>query len=310
MMERNEDMDIAMIGLGKMGGNMARRLLRGGHRVVGYNRSPEAAQALAAEAGLEPALSLEGVVEKLSAPRAVWVMVPAGSPTESTADDLAALLSPGDLIVDGGNSNYKDTMRRAAKVAAKGLHFVDVGTSGGVWGLDEGYSMMVGGGEEAVERLRPVLETLAPAPDQGWGHVGPSGAGHFVKMVHNGIEYGLMQAYAEGFEIMRAKKEFALDLHHVAEIWRSGSVVRSWLLDLTADALASDPELSDIKGWVADSGEGRWTVFEAVDLDVPAPVITLALQARFASRQDESYAAKLLAAMRNQFGGHAVRHEE
>jgi 6-phosphogluconate dehydrogenase len=308
-MERNEDMDIAMIGLGKMGANMARRLLRGGHRVVGYNRSPEAAQALAAEAGLEPALSLEGLVQRLSAPRAVWVMVPAGEPTESTVDALASLLSPGDIIVDGGNSNYKDTMRRAAGMAAKGLHFVDVGTSGGIWGLAEGYSMMVGGDTEAVGRLRPVLETLAPAPDQGWGHVGPSGAGHFTKMVHNGIEYGLMQAYAEGFEIMRAKEEFGLDLHQVSETWRFGSVVRSWLLDLTADALAGDPELSDIKGWVADSGEGRWTVFEAVDLDVPAPVITQALQARFVSRQDESFAAKLLAAMRNQFGGHAVKRE-
>jgi 6-phosphogluconate dehydrogenase len=292
-----------------MGGNMARRLLRGGHRVVGYNRSPEVTQAMAAEAGLEPALSLEGVVKKLSSPRAVWVMVPAGDPTESTVDALAALLSPGDILVDGGNSNYQDTMRRAAKVAAKGLHFADVGTSGGIWGLAEGYSMMVGGDKEAVERLRPVLETLAPAPDQGWGHVGPSGAGHFVKMVHNGIEYGLMLAYAEGFEIMRAKRELDLDLHQVAEIWRFGSVVRSWLLDLTADALADDPGLSDIKGWVADSGEGRWTVFEAVDLDVPAPVITLALQARFVSRQDESYAAKLLAAMRNQFGGHAVKRD-
>jgi len=302
-------MEIAIIGLGKMGGNMARRLLRGGHKVIGYNRSPEATQALAAEAGLEPAFSLEEVIEKLSSPRAVWVMVPAGDPTEQTVEALAALLSPGDIIVDGGNSNYKDTMRRAARVTAQGLHFVDVGTSGGVWGLAEGYSMMVGGELEAVDRLRPVLETLAPAPDQGWGHVGPSGAGHFVKMVHNGIEYGLMQAYAEGFEIMRAKKELDLDLHQVAEIWRFGSVVRSWLLDLTTDALADDPELGDIKDWVADSGEGRWTVFEAVDLDVPAPVITLALQARFVSRQEESYAAKLLAAMRNQFGGHAVKRE-
>jgi len=302
-------MDIAMIGLGKMGANMARRLLRGGHRVVGHDRSPGATEALAAETGLDVAFSLEEVVEKLSPPRVVWIMVPAGDPTERTLDALAALLSPGDIIVDGGNSNYKDTMRRAAGLTAQGLHFVDVGTSGGVWGLAEGYSMMVGGSEEAVERLRPVLETLAPAPDRGWGHVGPSGAGHFVKMVHNGIEYGLMQAYAEGFEIMRAKQEFGLDLHQVAEIWRFGSVVRSWLLDLSAAALADDPELSDIKGWVADSGEGRWTVFEAVDLDVPAPVITLALQARFVSRQDESYAAKLLAAMRNQFGGHAVKRE-
>ncbi len=302
-------MEIAIIGLGKMGGNMARRLLRGGHKVIGYNRSPEATRALAAEAGLEPAFSLEEVVEKLSPPRAVWVMVPAGDPTEQTVEALVALLSAGDIIVDGGNSNYKDTMRRAAKVAAQGLHLVDVGTSGGIWGLAEGYSMMAGGDEEAVDRLRPVLETLAPAPDRGWGHVGPSGAGHFVKMVHNGIEYGLMQAYAEGFEILRAKADLNLDLHQVAEIWRFGSVVRSWLLDLTADALGDDPELGDIKGWVADSGEGRWTVFEAVDLDVPAPVITLALQSRFVSRQDESYAAKLLAAMRNQFGGHAVKRE-
>ena len=302
-------MDIGIIGLGKMGGNMARRLLAGGHRVIGYNLSPEPTEQLAAEAGLEPAFSLEEMVERLQAPRAVWIMVPAGDPTEQTVDGLAEILAPGDVIIDGGNSNYKDTMRRAAAVRARGLHLVDVGTSGGVWGLAEGYSMMVGGDAEAVERLRPVLETLAPAPDRGWGRVGPSGAGHFVKMVHNGIEYGLMQAYAEGFEIMRAKKELDLDLHQVAEIWRFGSVVRSWLLDLTADALADDPELGGIKDWVADSGEGRWTVFEAIDLDVPAPVITLALQARFVSRQDESYAAKLLAAMRNQFGGHAVKRK-
>ena len=300
-------MDIAMIGLGKMGGNMARRLLRGGHRVVGYDRDPAVAQALAAEAGLVPAASLVEVVQLLAPPRAVWVMVPAGVPTEETLTALAALLAPGDILIDGGNSNYKDTIRRAATLKAQGLHLVDVGTSGGIWGLAEGYSMMVGGDDEAVAHLRPVLETLAPAPEQGWGHVGPSGAGHFVKMVHNGIEYGLMQAYAEGFEIMRAKTDFDLDLHQVADIWRFGSVVRSWLLDLTADALADDPELPGIKGWVADSGEGRWTVFEAVDLDVPAPVITAALQARFVSRQEESYAAKLLAAMRNQFGGHAVK---
>ncbi len=302
-------MDIAMIGLGKMGGNMARRLLRAGHRVVGYNRSSEPTQKLKVEAGLEAAFSLEEVVSKLSPARAVWVMVPAGAPTENTIDTLAALLSAGDIIIDGGNSNYKDSMRRAAALKEKGLHFVDVGTSGGVWGLAEGYSMMIGGDEVAVERLRPVLETLAPGPDEGWGRVGPAGSGHFVKMVHNGIEYGLMQAYAEGFEIMRAKGEFDLDLHQIAEVWRFGSVVRSWLLDLTANALADDPELSDIKGWVADSGEGRWTVTEAIDLGVPAPVISLALQARFVSRQDESYAAKLLAAMRNQFGGHAVKRE-
>jgi 6-phosphogluconate dehydrogenase len=302
-------MEIAIVGLGKMGGNMARRLLRAGHRVVGYNRSPEPTQVLKVEEGLEAAFELDEVVTKLTSPRAVWVMVPAGGPTESTINALADLMSAGDIIIDGGNSNYKDSMRRAAALKEKGLQFVDVGTSGGVWGLAEGYSMMVGGDKEAVERLTPILETLAPGPGKGWGHVGPAGSGHFVKMVHNGIEYGLMQAYAEGFEILRAKEEFDLDLHEVAEIWRFGSVVRSWLLDLTADALADDPELSDIKGWVADSGEGRWTVFEAVDLDVPAPVITLALQARFSSRQDESYAAKLLAAMRNQFGGHAVKRE-
>jgi 6-phosphogluconate dehydrogenase len=300
-------MKLGMIGLGKMGANMVRRLIRGGHEVVGYNRSPETTQALAAETGMTPAYSLAEVVAKLEPPRTVWVMVPAGNPTETTIQSLLSLLDEGDLIVDGGNSNYKDTMRRHEMVTAKGLQFVDVGTSGGVWGLKEGYSMMVGGEETAVNQLRPALETLAPGTDYGWGHVGPGGAGHFVKMVHNGIEYGLMQAYAEGFEIMRAKKEFGLDLHQIAEIWRFGSVVRSWLLDLTANALAEDQELSDIAGYVSDSGEGRWTVFEAIDLDVPATVITHSLMARFASRQDESYAAKLLAAMRNQFGGHAVK---
>ncbi len=302
-------MELGMIGLGKMGGNMARRLLRGGHRVVGYNRSPGLTRALESEDGLVAAFSLDELVAQLSPPRAVWVMVPAGEATENTVNALAERLSPGDVVVDGGNSNYKDSMRRAAALQDKGLHFVDVGTSGGVWGLTEGYSLMIGGAKTAVEQLRPVFETLAPGPDQGWGHVGPAGAGHFTKMVHNGIEYGLMQAYAEGLEILRAKKEFELDLHQVVQIWRFGSVVRSWLLDLTADALADDPELSDIAGWVADSGEGRWTVCEAIDLDVPVPVITLALQARFISRQDESYAAKLLAAMRNQFGGHAVKRK-
>jgi 6-phosphogluconate dehydrogenase len=237
-------------------------------------------------------------------------MVPAGDPTESVITTLAGLMESGDIIIDGGNSNYKESIRRAKELQEVGIQFIDVGTSGGVWGLTEGYSMMVGGDDEAVNRVRPALETLAPGADKGWGHVGPNGSGHFVKMVHNGIEYGLMQAYAEGFEIMRAKSEFELDLHQVAELWRFGSVVRSWLLDLTANALADDPELSDIKGWVADSGEGRWTVFDSIDLDVPAPVITLALQMRFISRQDESYAAKILAAMRNQFGGHAVKQAE
>jgi 6-phosphogluconate dehydrogenase len=300
-------MEIAIIGLGKMGGNMARRLLRHGHRVVGYTHSRPQTDELVASDGLVAAYSLEEVVKHLTAPRTVWVMVPAGAPTEETVLALSDLLEPGDVIIDGGNSNYKESQRRAAAVQAKGLHFVDVGTSGGVWGLTEGYSLMIGGSPGIVERLTPIWATLAPAPDQGWGHVGPHGAGHFVKMVHNGIEYGLMQAYAEGFEIMRAKESLSLDLHQIAEIWRVGSVVRSWLLDLTANALADDQALTDIRGWVADSGEGRWTVFEAIDLDVPAPVITSALQARFVSRQDESYAAKLLAAMRNQFGGHAVK---
>jgi 6-phosphogluconate dehydrogenase len=300
-------MEIAMIGLGKMGANMTRRLLQGGHRIVVSDLNNEAVETAVA-AGAVAAASLEALPELLTTPRAVWVMVPAGGPTQNVIDSLARVLTPGDIIIDGGNSNYKDTMRRATTLQQSGLHFVDVGTSGGVWGLTEGYSMMVGGDETAVAHLRPALETLAPAADQGWGHVGPSGSGHFVKMVHNGIEYGLMQAYAEGFEIMKAKGDFALDLHQIAEIWRVGSVVRSWLLDLTANALGDDQNLSDIRGWVADSGEGRWTVFEAIDLDVPAPVITASLQARFVSRQEESYAAKLLAAMRNQFGGHAVKN--
>ncbi len=302
-------MDIAMIGLGKMGGNMASRLLRGGHGVVVYNRSPEPVRAAVAE-GATGATSIEDVVAGLNAPRAIWLMLPAGDVTEEAIGRLANLMSNGDVLIDGGNSNYKDTMRRATFLADKGIFFVDSGTSGGIWGLSEGYSLMVGGRPEAIELIRPALETLAPAADRGWAHVGPSGAGHFTKMIHNGIEYGMMQAYAEGFEILRAKKEFNLDLHQIAELWRYGSVVRSWLLDLTAAALSEDPELSDLRGWVADSGEGRWTVFEAIDQDVPAPVITLALQMRFVSRQDESYAAKLLAAMRNQFGGHAVKTVE
>ncbi len=302
-------MEIAMIGLGKMGANMTTRMLRGGHSVVAFDLNEDSIQAAEAQ-GADGARTLDEIITKLASPRVVWVMVPAGNPTESTITALADILSPGDIIIDGGNSNYKDSIRRAGMLEEKGIFFVDVGTSGGVWGLAEGYSMMVGGESEAVDRIRPVLETLAPGPDLGWGHVGPAGSGHFVKMVHNGIEYGLMQAYAEGFEIMRAKEVFGLDLHQIAEIWRFGSVVRSWLLDLTADALAENPELEGIKDWVADSGEGRWTVFEAIDLDVPAPVITQALQARFVSRQEESYAAKLLAAIRNQFGGHAIKREE
>ena len=301
-------MQIGMVGLGKMGANMTQRLLQGGHDVFVTDLNADAI-ATAEGHGATGASTLAELVDKLSAPRAVWVMVPSGAPTESTLNSLADLLAPDDVVIDGGNSNYKDTMRHAEMFQAKGIHMVDVGTSGGVWGLKEGYSMMIGGSDKAVQHITPILKTLAPGEDFGWGHVGPSGSGHFVKMVHNGIEYGLMQAYAEGFEIMRAKKDFDLDLHQIAEIWRFGSVVRSWLLDLTANALAEDADLTNIKGWVADSGEGRWTVFEAIDQDVPAPVITLSLMARFISRQDESYAAKLLAAIRNQFGGHAIKTE-
>jgi 6-phosphogluconate dehydrogenase len=303
-------MDIAIIGLGKMGGNMAQRLLKGGHRVVGLDQSVEVTRSLAAEHGLAPVFSMAEAVAALPKPRVFWLMVPAGTATESVVEELAGLLMEGDVIIDGGNTFYKDDMRRAETLKTKQIRYIDVGTSGGVWGLTEGYSLMIGGEAEVVESLRSIFETLAPGPERGWGHVGPAGAGHFVKMIHNGIEYGLMQAYAEGFEIMHAKKDFTLDLEQVAQIWRYGSVVRSWLLDLTADALAKDQNLSEIEGWVADSGEGRWTVAEAVDLDVPAPIITLSLQQRFISRQIESYAAKLLAAMRNEFGGHAVRTKQ
>lgn len=299
-------MKLGMVGLGKMGANMTLRLLRDGHELVVTDLNAAAVQS-ATEQGAQAAADVAGIAALLPAPRVVWVMVPHGAPTESSIQALGELLSEGDIVIDGGNSNYKETMRRGEELAARGIRFIDVGTSGGVWGLAEGYSMMVGGEEAAVTHIQPILETLAPAADKGWGRVGPTGSGHFVKMVHNGIEYGMMQAFAEGFEIMRAKGEFALDLHQIAEIWRFGSVVRSWLLDLTANALAEDAELSDVRGWVSDSGEGRWTVFEAIDQDVPAPVITLALMQRFSSRQDESYAAKILAAMRNQFGGHAVK---
>jgi len=300
-------MDIAIIGLGKMGGNMAQRLLKGGQRVVGLDQSADLTRKLASEHGLTPVFSIPEAVATLPKPRVFWLMVPAGTATEAVVDELSGLLSAGDVIIDGGNTYYKDDIRRAEALQAKAIHYVDVGTSGGVWGLAEGYSLMIGGEAELVERLRPIFETLAPAAERGWGRVGPVGAGHFVKMIHNGIEYGLMQAYAEGFEIMHAKKDFDLNLEQVAQIWRYGSVVRSWLLDLTAQALAKDQDLGSIQGWVADSGEGRWTVAEAVDLDVPAPIITLSLQQRFISRQTESYAAKLLAAMRNEFGGHAVK---
>ena len=299
-------MDLAMIGLGKMGSNMATRLLNQGHRVIAYDINEETVQSLV-DKGAEAAQSLEHISQILTPPRSAWVMVPAGRITEETILALAESFSPGDTVIDGGNSYYKDSQRRASLLESKGIHFIDVGTSGGIWGLSEGYSLMVGGEAKVVKRHRSIFESLAPSMDKGWGHVGPHGAGHFVKMIHNGIEYGLMQAYAEGFELLQSKQEFDLDLHQVAEIWRTGSVVRSWLLDLIARALADNPDLEGIKGWVADSGEGRWTVFEAIDQDVPAPIITLALQMRFASRQDESFSAKLLAALRNQFGGHEVK---
>jgi 6-phosphogluconate dehydrogenase len=299
-------MKLAMIGLGKMGANMSRRLMVGGHAVVGLNLEKEVTDGLAEEIGLEAAYSLAEAVDKLEAPRIVWLMVPAGEPVESSVAELAEMLSKDDIVIDGGNSNFNESMRRGETLAERGIHFLDVGVSGGIWGLKEGYSLMVGGNKAVAESVQPIFETLAPAADKGWGYMGPSGSGHFVKMVHNGIEYGLMEAYAEGFEILKARKDFELDLHQVAEVWRDGSVVRSWLLDLTAAALAEDANLSAIKGYVPDSGEGRWTVFEAINLDVPAPVITQALYQRFVSRQEESFAAKLLAAMRHQFGGHAV----
>ena len=301
-------MRIGMVGLGKMGGNMVLRLLAGGQEVVGYDRSEDALQNIAAQ-GAVAVRSVEDLIASLGEPgtRAVWVMVPAGPITQAVIDDLASRLAPGDIIIDGGNSNYKDTQRRAQELAARGLHFVDVGTSGGVWGLKEGYAMMIGGAPEAVERLRPVFEALAPAPDRGWGRMGPSGSGHYVKMVHNGIEYGMMQAYAEGFELMMAHKDFNLDMAQIAELWRHGSVVRSWLLDLTAEALKNSADFNALSDYVADSGEGRWTIIDSVELGVPTPVITLATQMRFRSQQEVSYAGQMLSAMRRAFGGHAVK---
>jgi 6-phosphogluconate dehydrogenase len=301
-------MELGMIGLGRMGANMAERLVKGGHRVIGYARHPEAVQQVVAK-GAVGATSLKDLAEKLKPPRVVWLMVPAGDPVDETIESLVPQLQPNDVVIDGGNSNYKDSIRRANQLQEQNLHFVDVGTSGGIWGLTEGYSLMVGGEKVIVKRLQPIFQTLAPAPDRGWGHVGPSGAGHFVKMIHNGIEYGLMQAYAEGLSIMKHKKEFQLDLHQIAEIWRYGSVVRSWLLDLTAEALEENPDLTGIAPYVEDSGEGRWTAEEAINQDVPAPVITLALLERLRSRDPESFSDKILAAMRNKFGGHAIKPE-
>lgn len=301
-------MELGMIGLGRMGGNMAQRLVRNGHRVAGFVRNPDAIKETEGK-GIAPVTTLKALINELKAPRIVWLMIPAGNAVDETIAALLPLLSADDVIIDGGNSNYKDTQRRAQMLKTKQIHYVDTGTSGGVWGLENGYSIMVGGDEHVVERLRPIFETLAPAPHKGWGRVGPNGAGHFTKMIHNGIEYGMMQAYGEGFAILRHKKEFDLDLHQIAEIWRDGSVVQSWLLDLTAAALAENPSLEGIAPYVADSGEGRWTVAEAIDLDVAAPVITLALLQRLQSRDSEAFSNKLLSALRNQFGGHAMKKE-
>jgi 6-phosphogluconate dehydrogenase len=298
-------MQLGMVGLGKMGANMVERLAKGGQQVVAFDLS-EAAVSRAKGHGAKGASSIADLIGQLSAPRVVWVMVPSGNATESTIQQLVQHLAPGDVIIDGGNSNYKDSQRRSKELSAKGLQFVDVGTSGGVWGLTEGYSMMIGGEVATVERLRPILSTLAPGKDTGWGRVGPAGAGHFVKMVHNGIEYGMMQAFAEGFNIMDAKTELQLDLLQISEIWRHGSVVRSWLLDLLAQGLGENRHLEGIGPRVSDSGEGRWTVAEAIDLDIPAPVITLSLLERLRSRQENSMTYRLLSLMRNKFGGHSV----
>ncbi|MDR3722706.1 MAG: decarboxylating 6-phosphogluconate dehydrogenase [Candidatus Acidoferrales bacterium] len=299
-------MELGMIGLGKMGGFMVERLVRGGHRVVGLDRDA-AAVSRVVEKGAAGVDSLEKLIAQLKTPRAIWLMVPAGAPVDQTIDLLTPHLAPGDTIIDGGNSYYRDSMRRAAALAPKKLNFVDSGTSGGIWGLKEGYSLMIGGDAEVVKRLSPIFQTLAPGPDKGWGRVGPAGAGHFVKMVHNGIEYGMMQAYAEGLDLFRHKKEFGLDLLQITKIWQHGSVVRSWLLDLTVDALTKNPTLDGIGAYVTDSGEGRWTAIEGIELGVPLPTLTGALDARFRSQDTEPFANKILAMMRNEFGGHAVQ---
>ena len=297
-------MQLAMIGLGKMGGNMVERLLRGGHKVVAYDRAAETVQKYA-KLGATAASSLADIVKKLEAPRVIWIMVPAGAPVDETIRELLPQLTEGDILIDGGNSNFHETIRRSKELAEKGVQLIDSGTSGGIWGLENGYCLMVGGEKRAVLRCEPIFKTLAQA--KGFLHVGPSGAGHYVKMIHNGIEYGLMQAYAEGYEILHASKTFPdLDLSGIGELWQHGSVVRSWLNELAVSAFAKDPELDKLKGFVSDSGEGRWTVQEAIDVDVPAPVITLSLLMRFRSRQDDSFSAKVLAALRNEFGGHAV----
>lgn len=303
-------MKLAMIGLGKMGGNMVRRLRRGGLDVVGYDRASEVVAKLSAEEGMFAATSVGDAVAQLSAPRIVWLMLPSGDPTEQQLHALAPLLSTGDIIVDGGNSNYHDSQRRGAWLATQGIGFMDAGTSGGIWGLENGYCLMVGGGNEVAKIMEPVLKLLAPSPERGWAHVGPVGAGHFAKMIHNGIEYGMMQSLAEGLELLLGKQEYNLDLAQITELWRHGSVVRSWLLDLTAEALQDNKDLEGIAPYVPDSGEGRWAAIEAVDQGVAAPVLISALQMRFASRNEKGYGFRLLAMMRNAFGGHAVKQAE
>ncbi len=296
-----------MIGLGRMGANMTQRLLSGGHRIVVYDRNTDAV-ASSASGGAVAAASVPDLVGRLASPRTVWVMLPAGAVTDNVISELGSLLDAGDAVIDGGNANYKDTMRRGELLGERGIHLLDAGTSGGVWGLVEGYSLMVGGDPATFARLEPIFQTLAPAEDKGYSHVGPTGAGHFTKMVHNGVEYALMQAYAEGFELLQAKQsDFDLDLKAIAKTWQHGSVVRSWLLDLAVLALEADPDLESLSAYVDDSGEGRWTVNESVDLAVPTPAITAALYQRFRSRQEEPFGARMLAALRNQFGGHAVR---
>src|SRR5919108_5141419 len=298
-------MELGMIGLGRMGANMTERLLAAGHRVISYDRSPEAIQRVV-DKGATGAHSLADFVKQLTVPRAIWLMVPAGDPVDQTIEQLLPLLSKGDILIDGGNSNYKDSIRRSEKLKPQGIHFVDAGTSGGIWGLKLGYCIMVGGEKEVIERLEPVFETLAPTG--GYLHVGPHGHGHFVELIHNGIEYGMLQAYGEGFELLKAS-QFDLDLAKISHLWNQGSVVRSWLLELAENAFGKDPQLASIRGYVEDSGEGRWTVQEAIERDVPAPVLMLSLLARFASRQEDSFSAKVIAALRNEFGGHAVKKE-
>ena len=300
-------MRVSVIGLGRMGANMVRRLLQGGHRVVAWNRTAEKTKEIVSE-GAEGVYSFPELVEKLQTPRIIWAMVPSGQATDDMINEITPLLSKGDIIIDGGNSNFHDSIRRSKELTARGFQFMDAGTSGGIWGLKVGYCLMVGGEKATFDHVEPLLKTLAP-PD-GYLHCGPAGAGHFVKMVHNGIEYGMLQAYGEGFEILHAAKEYDLDLHAISHLWNQGSVVRSWLLELAEDAFQRDNKLEAIRGYVADSGEGRWTVQQAIDTDVPAPVITLSLLERFRSRQDESFTAKVIAALRNEFGGHAVKSTE